>query len=421
MYKYATPLIILLIATSVLAQEASEEAPVAPKEKAAETTVEQAKKNATEFLATLKGVNKSILSKTRYRLKLRGRQIGSVDFEIKKAKWGDEDCYQLSTTMAFAVGRVDTKMISNGYYTGGLKLLSNTKIEYDGDELSESSCTVYADGKYMKSWVDDDGEVETAAFDWQPRQILGDADMLLPLLLPRTKLVKYSFSVWSSDFKDHEETYEVFGKKTVGELEGYSIVQKELYLKDDGKGQERPEIRTVDILVSEDGKTLRAKASDVPVIFELDDGRFEKAEIIKLATPLAPVLCFWVGLRDKDAELFKSAFNEDKYLRDIFVNDPDYKDYTEAQMDALVKEVKKTYAKETVKDGLEEDMTALMGGISTSWFKVKLDGENKATVSLSKEFAETTGDESEMSWDIEKDEETGTWKITKMLTDDDDF
>jgi hypothetical protein len=66
-------------------------------------------------------------------------------------------------------------------------------------------------------------------------------------------------------------------------------------------------------------------------------------------------------------------------------------------------------------------MSMLVDGLSTTWFKVEMDGKDKAVVTFSNEFHTTTGDKSVITWWVERDAETGKWHLVFMETEEDEF
>jgi hypothetical protein len=159
----------------------------------------------------------------------------------------------------------------------------------------------------------------------------------------------------------------------------------------------------------------------MPLTMELDTGRVDRDEVTKLQTPLDSVLAYWIAMRDKDGELMAELLNEEKWLRYIYTTDPDYEDMTEEEIESAIGFAKIGLAEKIAEAGLSDDLSLLVDGLSTTWFEVEMDGDDKAVVTFSEEFRRTTGDESEVTWWVEKNEESGLWEVVRFEGDEDDF
>jgi len=70
---------------------------------------------------------------------------------------------------------------------------------------------------------------------------------------------------------------------------------------------------------------------------------------------------------------------------------------------------------------VEEWFKLMIDGLSAAWFDITMDGEDKAKVGFSAEFAKTTGDQSEMFFYLERNPKTGKWEFVYLETKDDEF
>lgn len=377
-------------------------------------------KNANEFLATLEKLDTSLIGKDNYKVKYMGRKFGALTFEFTESKYEDGPCYRVDVSMSVSFGPNSSKMESTGFVDARLRLLFRTESGKASGEPSKcGACQLTPDG-YVTSWVNDDGELESYKFENAERLLLEEAQFLVVLLLPHEAGKSYEFQRWSKKQGLHPVTYTVDGEKKVGDVTGIVIRESYDKIEKDDKGKDTVVKSETTLLLSKERKLLRVTPSDEPYSVEYDDGRWSKEEVEQMASPLDPVMAFWISLRDKDVDLLKLALNEERYMEEYLKRDEE--EESEWMKDLIKKEAKEMLAKRMIENvDMEDHLKLMVDGISATWFEVTMDGENKAKVGFSPEFEKTTGDGSVMWWYLEKNAETGKWELVYLETEEDEF
>lgn len=403
--------IVLLAAVLLCPVLAAQEAP-GPEE--------QAVRNAQALLEGLTAVNKGLFGRTRYAVNAQGRRLGDLIVTVDAAKCEGEDCYRVQSQFRLGIGERSMETASEAFVTSDLRLLSEAESVREDGKFKGFKTLVLAGESYI-STKSDDGKLTRKSYPARPRLIKGAATFLLPRLIPPEKGKAYSFLDWDEDQGFHEEVGTVVGPYEKGEIKGTLIHAANSEMKEDKSGKKRLVSRVDEMVVDAAGNLVRLAHGGEPFTIEIDLGRFSKEEVAKLQTPLDAVLAFWIALRDQDAALMGAAIHERKFLESTKADDKDWQNMAPEVKEAILRVGEKELAEKLVKQVLSPGMKAMVNGLSTVWFKVTMDGENKAKVELSEDFARDTGDQSEMSWTVEKNEKTGQWEFTSMITDDDDF
>jgi hypothetical protein len=383
---------------------------------------EAAQANTDKFLAGLKEIDKSVLGTTRYTVNYTGRRVGNMVMTIAEGKYEEGPCYRVDSSFELFIGKNSLKMKYTDYVSAGLKLLYHTSNMTATGEPDTCGTIVLTPEGYVHTKVNKDNELETFRYEAAPRLVESAADVLFNMLLPLEPGKAYETQRWDADQGLHAVTYTIEGEKKVGELSGILVRETYTNLEKDDKGKATSTDVENTQLIGADRKILRITSSERPFTFEYDDGRYTKDEVKQMATPLDPVLAFWMALRDKDVDLLKLTLNEGRYVEEVRAREDGDKDVAEWERKFMKDFAEEKLAAAMLENvDLDESMKLMIDGLSAAWFEITMDGETKAKVGFSPEFAKATGDTSEMWWHLEKNAKTGMWEMVYLETKDDEF
>jgi len=379
-------------------------------------------KNANEFLATLKTVDKSICKVTRYRVMLKGGIVGSAQLSITASEFDKQPCYRVEGQIAVRLGERNLSNVDVSYISPDMRaLFVSSQSREDG--LPDGSTTwTYSSNTYTKTKTAKDGSITTRKVDGTQRLLLGSSEDLVGLLLPKETVKAYEFVDWTEDDGLREQLFNAKGASTYGRFKGTRVSRVYAAKVKNRRGVEESKTYTDELLVNEAGQIAYQSVERHSLCLELDDGDVSIEAIRQFERPIDPVLAFCRGMATKDETLVSESVNVDAYVDEYVKRDASMQNKTEFEL-ALIKGVmRKEFTKTWVeKVDISARLKTVFNGLSSDDYDLKFEHSDRARLVLNEHFHKRTGDDSVSFFIVERDLDTGKWKFVWISTKDDEF
>jgi len=379
-------------------------------------------KNAAEFLATLKEVNKSICKTSQYRILLGGALIGSGQVKIEASEIDKKPCYRVELHIAVRLGGKSISNLEVCHVAPNLRVLLVTGQTRE-EGVQAGGVTLTFDGKsYLQAKTNKDGSCRTWSFEATDGLLIGSSEELAAMLLPKDTKKSYEFGDWDEDEGAQSQFFDVKGESSYGRFKGTAIARRYLSKKKNRQGVEETKTYTDEMIISETGQISHQRLDRRSIVLELDDGETSVETVRKYERPVDPVIAWCRAVVTKDETLLGEAINIDTYVDELVKRNATLQNKTEAELRLI-----KVLAKATVTKGwleksdTSERLKGIFEGMSSDDYDMKFEHSDRVKLVLNDHFRKRTGDKSVLFFIVERDADSGKWKFVWLATEDDEF
>ncbi|MCA8945510.1 MAG: hypothetical protein KDB29_04745 [Planctomycetes bacterium] len=397
----------------------------------------EAEEAATKkFLDAQTGVNESVLGTQELSVRMLQHDVGKISLTIEKGEYEGQPCYVLTTKGKISLGGT-TELSGVSHIAPDLTLLHGEETENEDGELTKHELYTVKDGvltaEFKQPKEDDETKREqTFKITQKTGLLMGSAELLVTLLLPRDADVTYEFIRWSSTVdKTYPLQIEAKGKATYGDKPAFRFVEHDKKFSEDELGNET----SID---ADNTFLFDAEASHKLLFMDSSDGfTLETGEPAK-RTPITREMIekqdnekyvaagFFLAAGEKDEALLKALLNEYQFVRDSLDSNPMTENASDEEKDAIAEMYKDTVVENILNSGGEEEKTEQEQAREKALTKLLLSAENfiseekagKQTVRFTDEAAKMFG---KLLFILAKSED-GKWEITGIepIADEDD-
>lgn len=397
----------------------------------------ETEKAATKkFLDAQTGVNESVLGTQELNVRILQHDVGKISLTIEKGEYEGKPCYVLTTKGSITLGGT-TELSGISHISPSLALLQGEESEIEDGELTKHELYTVKEGVLVAEFKqpkeeDESKREQTFNITQQPGLLMGSAELLVTLLLPRDPDVTYEFTRWSSTVdKTYPLQIEAVGKAGYGSKPAFSFVEHDKKFSEDELGNESSidadntflfDVETPHKLLfmdSSDGFSLATgePTKRTPITREM----IEKQDNEKYVAA-----GFFLAAGEKDEALLKALLNEFQFVRDSLDSNPMTENASDEEKDAIADMYKDTVVDNILNNGDEEEKTEQEQAREKALTKMLLSAENfiseekagKQTVRFTDEAAKMFG---KLLFILAKTED-GKWEITGIepIADEDD-
>jgi hypothetical protein len=383
---------------------------------------EAEKAAASKFLESQTALNEGILGEQALKMRMLRQDVGNMTLNVEKGEYEGKVCYVLTLKGHIEFGAA-SEVEGKSYIAPDLSLLHSEETEKTNGELSKQELYELKDGVLnisIKNPKDEDESAREQSFKVTPERglLIGQAEMLVTMLLPREAGKKYEFTRWNDDSgKTYPMTVELVGNEDHNGKPAFKIVEHDKTFDKDESGQY---VGTdVDSKLWFDGhKLVRMEAAEG---FTLETGEAPKLTPItremvdKQDNPACVAAGFYMGANQKDKALLAKLLNMTKIFRPTIDKNPRFKNNTNEEKDQIAELYGEQMLKNMTKpdpEGKTDEQKArekaVMKMLLHTEFFVTEEKNDVRTVRLSDDAARMFG---KTQFTLEKTSD-GKWEIT---------
>ena len=376
---------------------------------------EAEKAAANKFLESQTAVNESILGAQTLKVRMLRQDVGSMTVTVEKGEYEGKACYVLTMKGSIEFGS-KTEIDGKSYIAPDMSLLHGEETEKEDGELSKHSLYEDKNGLLIATFKqpkEEDESKRDQTFEIKPEQglLVGSAEMLITMLLPREKGQKFEFIRWNSTAdKTYPMLVECVGSDDYNNKTVTKFIEHDKKFNEDELGNVE-EVDAESTLWFDEHKLVRMNSADG---FTLESNEAPKVTPItremidKQDDEVTVAAGFFLAANDKDEALLKALLNEFKIVRNSLDDNPMTKgELAEAYADTVV---------QNIMNGDGEEKTEAAKKREAAVVKLLLHKENFVaevkddvhTVRMSDDAAKMFG---KILFTLEKTDE-GKWEIT---------
>ena len=377
---------------------------------------------ANKFLEGQTAVNESIVGAQTLKVRMLRQDVGSMTVNVEKGEYEGKACYVLTMKGSIDFGN-KTEIDGKSYIAPDMSLLHGEETEKENGELSKHSLYEDKNGLLIATFKqpkEEDESKRDQSFEIKPEQglLIGSAEILVTMLLPREKGQKLEFLRWNSTAdKVYSLMVECAGDDDYNNKTVTKFVEHDKKFNEDELGN-IDEVDAENSLWFDGHKLVRMDSADG---FTLESNEAPKLTPItremidKQGDEVTVAAGFFLAANSKDEDLLKALLNEFKIVRGSLDTNPMTKDATDEQKDELAEMYADTVV-QNIMNGDGEEKTEEDKKREAAVVKLLLHKENFVaevkddvhTVRMAKDAAKMFG---KLQFTLEKTEE-GKWEIT---------
>ncbi|MCC6573848.1 MAG: hypothetical protein IT462_08655 [Planctomycetes bacterium] len=359
-------------------------------------------KNAQDWLKTQTSINESVCRTGIYAFSVGGMNLGSGTFTIGKSTFDDQPCYLITVAMDAKLGPKGSFGVkSESYVSHDLRVLYGSNTETENGKESNFTSVTFSEGKYAIV-MRKDGKPTKKTVDASPGLLLAGSQMIAGLLLPLDKQQSYEFEYFRE--KDGAAPYTI----TVGAKEKFKDAEA-IKMTTTRKAKAGDDVN--EFWVSADLAMLCMQGVTQPMKLELvsenDGAGLDFAKVRKLERAVDAVLLWWAAVLEADAEMAAECMDTKKIAESIVRRMPDAAKMSAEQTKIAVDGIAKDMCKNLTSSGKSSMPKEALGD---GCFSVTMDGDSKATITLSDGFQKLAGGGKQFTFRVEWYTD-GKWKV----------